>query len=55
MARTAGWSTCPMTSKKLSFRPPLLAAWKRRHQKTAPLFTWYNSPIIPKGYRGKLD
>ena len=57
MARTAGWTFCPMTSKKLGRRTGWFESWRRRRKAQGmPLtVTWYQRPCIPAGYRGKLD
>ena len=56
MARTAGFTYCPMTNRKLGVRTPLLAGYRRRKaaKKYPHLVTWFYPPTLPTGYRGDL-
>ena len=57
MARTAGYSRCPMAGKKLGTRTSWLAGWRRRKRaKENPMVvTWYNRPVVPAGFRGRCE
>lgn len=48
---------CPMAGERLSHRTGWIASLRRslRKEKQPMTLGWYNPPVIPKGYRGKLD
>ncbi len=56
MARTAGWSSSPAAGKRIGWRTGWLESLRRRkrHRKPVLEVTWYNQPVIPSGYRGRI-
>lgn len=58
MSTNAGWSFNPMAGKKLGRRSSIIAGWKRKRRamKNPPLmFSCYSTPVLPRGFRGKLE